>query len=289
MQPFDLLDRLEQAKPLDPVATPVQNLIKKFVQPQALRDLLHGVPIGHPAHPMLVQVPIGAWLSAALLDRVPGAEKGADTLLAAGIVAAVPAAVSGAVDFSEQNPEHARVGLVHALSNSVSLGLFVASLVARAGGNRRLGRKLALLGMGTVSVGGVLGGHISFNQAGGANHTADLPDRVAAGWQPVCALDELSEGKPVRKLLGDVPIFVLRTGATAAVLADQCSHLSGPLHEGEITGSGRDRCVVCPWHGSTFRLSDGSVVHGPATARQPVFDVRVSSGVLQVALRTAAG
>ncbi|MET7747829.1 Rieske 2Fe-2S domain-containing protein [Micromonospora sp. NPDC005367] len=27
-------------------------------------------------------------------------------------------------------------------------------------------------------------------------------------------------------------------------------------------------CVVCPWHGSTFRLKDGEVVHIPASTDQ---------------------
>ncbi|MEP6696651.1 MAG: Rieske (2Fe-2S) protein [Pseudonocardiales bacterium] len=285
MQPFDLIKRLERAKALDPFAGRVQNAVGTYVQPQALRDVLHGVPIGHPAHPMLVQVPIGAWLSAALLDRVSGAEKSADTLLAVGVAAAVPAALSGAVDFSEQNPEHARVGLVHALSNSAGLMLFVASLAARATGRRRLGRRLALLGVGSVSVGGILGGHISFHQAGGANHAQDVPDRVAAGWHPVCPMADLADGKGVRKMVGDVPVFVLRSGSDVVILADLCSHLSGPLHEGTVTGSGRDRCVVCPWHGSTFRLRDGSVVHGPATAPQPVFEVRISGDMVEAALK----
>ncbi|PZS27199.1 MAG: (2Fe-2S)-binding protein [Pseudonocardiales bacterium] len=289
MQPFDLIKRLEQAKPLDAIAEPAQGLVAKVVQPQALRDILHGVPIGHPAHPMLVQVPIGAWLSAALLDRVPGAEKGADTLVAAGIAAALPAALSGAVDFSDQHPEQARVGLVHAVSNTVSLALFAASLVARAGGRRRVGRRLALLGIGTLSVGGVLGGHISFHQAGGANHTEDVPHRVSPGWRPVCPLDDLGDGEPVRKMVDDVPVFVLRTGKTVAVLADLCSHLSAPLHEGEVTGSGPDRCVVCPWHGSTFRLADGAVVHGPATAPQPVFTVRIEGTMVEASLPGASG
>jgi nitrite reductase/ring-hydroxylating ferredoxin subunit len=41
--------------------------------------------------------------------------------------------------------------------------------------------------------------------------------------------------------------------------------------------------VTCPWHGSTFRVSDGAVIHGPATARQPAFESRITeSGWVQV-------
>ncbi|MDQ6875523.1 MAG: Rieske (2Fe-2S) protein [Actinomycetota bacterium] len=284
MFPFDLIDLLHGAKPLDKVASPVQALIRKAIQPQALRDVLHGVPLGHPVHPPLVQVPLGAWLSAVILDGVPGAEKGADALVGVGVLTALPAAASGLTDWSEMNPQHARVGLVHAMLNSTGLALFVASLAARRSGRRGLGRGLALLGAGQVLVGGVLGGHLSFRQAGGANHASDFGDRAPSDWTALCDFDDLPDGKPVRRMLDDVPVFVYRDGTGAYALGDICSHLSGPLSEGEITGSGRDRCVVCPWHGSTFRFADGSVVHGPATAPQPAFDVRVRDGKLEVRL-----
>ena len=66
-------------------------------------------------------------------------------------------------------------------------------------------------------------------------------------------------------------------------LADRCAHLGGPLHQGTLTRAADDPCVTCPWHGSTFRLADGAVVHGPATARQPAFDTRIAEGgIVQV-------
>jgi nitrite reductase/ring-hydroxylating ferredoxin subunit len=67
------------------------------------------------------------------------------------------------------------------------------------------------------------------------------------------------------------------------VLADRCAHLGGPLHQGRLVIENDETCVICPWHSSTFRVSDGSVVHGPATARQPSFEARVSdAGTIQV-------
>jgi nitrite reductase/ring-hydroxylating ferredoxin subunit len=42
--------------------------------------------------------------------------------------------------------------------------------------------------------------------------------------------------------------------------------------------------VVCPWHGSVFRLSDGSVVSGPAATNQPMLRARVVAGRVQAAL-----
>ena len=57
-------------------------------------------------------------------------------------------------------------------------------------------------------------------------------------------------------------------------IAGRCSHRGGPLDEGTI----RNGCVECPWHHSVFRLDDGSVVTGPATAPQPTYDVKADAG-----------
>lgn len=100
---------------------------------------------------------------------------------------------------------------------------------------------------------------------------------------PLAELNALSEANPAKRTLGDVPVVVVRAGGDVTVLADQCAHLSGPLSEGDC----HDGPLTCPWHGSTFRMADGSVAHGPATAPQPVFRTRVSGGTLQVCLEGA--
>lgn len=92
------------------------------------------------------------------------------------------------------------------------------------------------------------------------------------------ALLDLPEGKPVRRLLGEVPVVAVRADGRAHVLADRCSHMSGPLSGGELT----DGCLTCPWHGRVFRIADRSVVRGPATAPQPAFQAREADGAIQV-------
>jgi nitrite reductase/ring-hydroxylating ferredoxin subunit len=100
---------------------------------------------------------------------------------------------------------------------------------------------------------------------------------VESGWHSLGPWAEIPDGKPVRRMIGEVPVLVYRTGQDVRVLADKCSHLSGPLSEGEVA----DGCVTCPWHGSVFRLADGAPVHGPATAPAPTFEPRVRSGELE--------
>src|ERR1700733_1287509 len=272
-----LVSRLEDADQLDP-AVAVGQKAARSIRPGRIRDALHGVWLGHPLHPVLVQVPVGAWLSASALDLlVPQADAAARRLVAAGLVASAPAIVAGAVDWSEQHEQQMRVGVVHALANSLAAGLYGASLLART---PRAGRALRLAGRAAAGLGGVLGGHISFRLAGGANHAEHVPHVIEPGWHHLASLAGLPEGKPVRKMVGEVPVVAVRTGDQVQVLADRCSHMSGPLSDGQLA----DGCLTCPWHGSVFRLADGGVTRGPATAPQPAFQARVVGETVQVCL-----
>jgi len=81
--------------------------------------------------------------------------------------------------------------------------------------------------------------------------------------------------------IGDVPVLVYRHGDEFTVMLERCGHQTGPLADGEQTEVAGQPCVVCPWHGSTFRLADGGVVHGPAATDQPTLLTRVVDGRLQ--------
>jgi nitrite reductase/ring-hydroxylating ferredoxin subunit len=280
----DVVDRLERTSALDPVVKALRAAVQKVVQPQGVRDALHGVWLGHPLHPMLTDVPIGAWSAAAVLDVVPGAGAGATTLVATGCAAAVPTALSGWVDWSDLHGPHQRVGVIHAAANVVALGLYTGSLAARLRGRTARGKALGFAGLAAMSVGGYLGGHLAFRQSAGANHGADIPDLFPGGWHDIGRLDELPDGAPAKRTVDGVDLLVVRRGQHVDVLSDKCSHLSGPLSDGEFTVEGGQGCVVCPWHGSTFRLADGKVAHGPATSPQHRFETRVVDGRLEVSL-----
>jgi nitrite reductase/ring-hydroxylating ferredoxin subunit len=139
-------------------------------------------------------------------------------------------------------------------------------------------------------MGAYLGGHLALRLGAGASHAEPIGHLAALGWHDLGRLTDLPDGRPVRRQLGYLSLFVLRHGPEVRVLSDHCAHLGGPLHQGRIVDEDGVECVTCPWHGSTFRLSDGSVVHGPATARQPSFRSRITdSGVVQVRPRVSGG
>lgn len=285
---MQLISRLEPAAGLDPVVSAGQR-VARLIRPGKVRDALHGVWLGHPLHPVLVQAAAGAWLSASIMD-LAGDPEAARLLAAAGLAAAVPAAVAGAADWSEQHEQQMRVGVVHAAGNAIAVSLYGASLAVRG---PRLSRALRLGGLAAVSASGLLGGHISFRLAGGANHAEDVPHLLTPGWHYLMVAADLPEREPVRQLIGEVPVVAIRDNGTVRVLADRCSHLSGPLSEGELSAGGLSAgglsggCLTCPWHGSVFRIADGSVARGPATAPQPSFEVREVGGAIQVCLPDA--
>ena len=284
-KPVTVAERVERAQALDRPVGALSELVVHALPPGPRTDALHGVPFGQPAHPALVRLPLGCWASAVLLDRLggPGAERAAATLVAAGVGATVPTVATGLADWSALHRHQQRVGLVHALSQAGATLLFTGSLLARLTGRPGQGRLLSSGGLLAATAGAYLGGHLAHRLGAGSSHAEPIGHLAVLGWQDLCPLDGLPDGRPVRRQLGYLSVVAVRDGETVHVLADRCAHLGGPLHQGRVAGAGCAAQVTCPWHGSTFRLSDGTVLRGPSTARQPAFETRISeTGAVQV-------
>jgi uncharacterized membrane protein len=161
MKPFDLIADLERVRAVDPAARAVGALARTVGRAPRLRSVLAGEPVGHAAHPMLVQLPIGAWVSAGWLDCLPGTEHSAAVLTGVGIVSAVPAIAAGLVDFDDLSPHGRRTAVFHAAANSVSLALQIVSLHSRLTGRLRRGQWIGFVGTISLAVGGLIGGQLA--------------------------------------------------------------------------------------------------------------------------------
>jgi len=276
-RPAALAEWVEQAHALDPVVRRLSDGVVRALPAGPRTDALHGVPFGQPAHPALVRLPLGCWTSAVLLDLFRGTDRAARMLIGAGVAATVPAAATGLADWSALHRDQQRVGLVHGVCQASAACLFLGSLAARASGRARYGRVLSGLGLAVATAGAYLGGHLALRLGAGASHADQVSHLSTLGWQDLCGLDQLPDRRPVRRQLGYLSLLVYRQGGEVNVLSDRCSHLGGPLHQGRIVIERGAACVACPWHGSTFAVADGTVVHGPATARQPAFETRVTA------------
>jgi nitrite reductase/ring-hydroxylating ferredoxin subunit/uncharacterized membrane protein len=272
-------ERLERVEALDAVAEPLQKAVRTLVpEDSRLKDLLSGTWLGHPVHPPLTDVVVGAWTSALVLDLLGGSEteQAADRLVGVGILAALPTAASGLSDWAELRDGTRRVGVAHALGNTTALTLHTLSWLSRRRGERTRGVALSALGYAVASFSAWLGGHLSFGKGVGVNQTAfESPPRE---WTPVLDASALEQGRLVGAQAGTLGVLLVRENEQVYALADRCSHRGCALHEGEL----HDGTVTCPCHGSTFRLADGSIVKGPATAPQPTYETRTENGRIEI-------
>lgn len=247
-----------------------------------ISDFLNGTWLGHPLHPVVTDIPIGAWTVVLALDGVQMLTKtrrfapGADAALTIGVAGALASAASGIADWQFSVGRARRIGLAHAILNSSALMLYGASLVCRRRDNRKTGQLISLVGYAAVAIAGYLGGDLSYKERMGVDHAPE--QQPPSDFVPVLAERELAEGTMKQAKAGDVSIMLARRGGRIYALAESCAHLGGPLSEGTLEGGS----VVCPWHGSRFALQDGHVLNGPSTYAQPCYETRVRDGLIEV-------
>jgi nitrite reductase/ring-hydroxylating ferredoxin subunit len=276
------VEALESAEALDGPANAIAGQARKLFPHGAVKDAVSGTWLGHALHPVLTDVVIGSFTSATLLDLLGGDDDGraAERLIGVGLAAYGPTAASGVSDWVDSvygDERVRRVGLVHATTNATAFGLYAASLAARRNGSRGRGKLLACAGAGVLAVGGFLGGHMSFRRGTGVNETAF--DEGPGEWTAVDA-GELKDNEAKSAMAGDTPVFLLRHGGHLHAIHDRCSHRGCSLAGGELEGES----ITCPCHGSRFSVRDGAVERGPATAPQPVFEVREGTAGIEVKL-----
>lgn len=273
---------------LDILSNPFQSwLLQLFGQPgdpnRKIKDMLNGTWLGHSLHPLLTDIPLGAWTGTLLLDVAAGAgenkgiEDSADLTLVLGLLGAAGAAVTGVTDWSDLDGTDRRVGIMHGILNGTITVTNIVSLILRRTGKRQAGVTLSTLGYLASLFSAYLGGEMVFAKGVGVNHGAwegGSDDFVA-----VMAASELQEGKLTRVDVAGIPAVLLKQGRAIYAIAATCSHLGGPLDEGSVHDG---NVVQCPWHGSCFRMTDGSVVTGPAAYAQPTFAVRVRNGNIEL-------
>jgi nitrite reductase/ring-hydroxylating ferredoxin subunit/uncharacterized membrane protein len=274
-----IVSSIANARALDTVADVIQPPIRRARDANpSVKSALSGSWIGHSLHPILTDIPIGAFTALAVLDAsdlggIADVSAAADITLGLGIASAYAAIVTGWSDWSDTSERPRRVGMAHALLNGTAMIAYQASAILRRAKRRRLGIAAAFVGYAFIGLGGYLGGELSTGMHLGVRHTG-APLTPPDEFTDVAALDDIPKDGWLRVEASGIPIILSRepeSGHVSAISAI-CSHRGAPLDEGEREGS----CVRCPWHGARFSLSDGSVVEGPATFALPTFEVRIS-------------
>lgn len=265
--------------------------LNKLFQQTVLRPvklLLNGAWLEHPLHPLLTDVPVGAWTAAIALDlvalifRVPSLGLASGLTIGLGTLAAMATIVSGVMDWLDVDPPEMAIGAVHALINTLATILFAVSFAWRWGTGWAITLDKFVLTFAAyliVAGGAFLGGSLVYRLGTMINRNAyrhgpkDFVGVIAAG--------ALKDGLPQRVDIQGSPILLVRRGEAIHALGGMCSHYGAPLEEGKLVGD----TIQCPWHYSRFSLADGSVREGPATSPLPAFETRIVDGQVQVRSR----
>ncbi len=168
------LERLEREESTDGPAGALLQVAQKLTPTAGpLHDELRGRSLGHPVHSALTDLPVGLWVSAAVLDltRPPGHHEAARRLVALGLVSAVPTVITGLTDYRALTRPARRVAAVHAAANGLGNALMASSWAARRSGHHRAGVLLSTVGLAAAGAGALLGGHIAL----GMKEPAELP------------------------------------------------------------------------------------------------------------------
>lgn len=283
--------RIIKSNSIGKISASLDKLLHRCFEPRAMRQFkvfLNGTWIGHPLHPMLTDIPIGAWTVTILLDLIglffgfPQLGLASGITACIGVAGALAAAAAGLADWMDVDPPEKAIGAFHASVNVSATILFLISFLIRWARHWQLGWTtfvVALVGYLLVMIGGYLGGALVFYKGVMINRNAyrNGPDE----FKPVLATRELAEAQLKRVVVEEQPVLLLKLAGTVYALGAVCSHYGAPLNDGKIV----EGTIECPWHASRFALEDGRVVQGPACAGVPVYDCKIVSDEVQIKLR----
>ena len=276
----------------DRLSESLQSIIKALTganarPPRRLKTLLSGTWLRHPLHPLLTDVPVGAWLLTAVFDIVwlispsgnTWAARAAEGTVILGTLAALAAVVTGLADWSDSYGAERTTGLYHGLLNSGATILYIISVVLRltqATGESSSAAVIGFVGFVVMTVGAYLGGDMVFAKGTQVNHTAW--EATGDDYEAVLPVAEATANTLYRVTVSGVPVVLLKLNDRFFAIAATCTHAGGPLDEGQLQGD----VVQCPWHGSRFSVRTGQAVTGPASIAQPRYDVRVRDGQIEL-------
>jgi nitrite reductase/ring-hydroxylating ferredoxin subunit/uncharacterized membrane protein len=256
-----------------------------------LKNFANGTWLEHPLHPLLTDVPVGAWTVtlllylAVLLFGVQGIGIAIGLAMGLGILAALAAIVTGLLDWMDTDPTELAVGLIHGAVNILGTLFFIVSwlMLYAAQWNATTANFVpALVGYLVISIGAYLGGDLVFRLGTMINRNAyrSGPKDFTA----VVGVQELPENKPQRFDVKDEPVLLVRRGERVYAVGAVCSHYGAPLEQGTLG----DSFIECPWHYSRFSIQDGSVQTGPSTAPLPLYETQIRDGKIWIKVKRTA-
>ena len=86
---------------------------------------------------------------------------------------------------------------------------------------------------------------------------------------------EIPKGKMIGAEIEGEKILVANVDGNFHAMRSTCNHAGGPLQQGKLEG----KIVTCPWHGSKWDVTNGSLVwFMKPLPSEPVYKVAVEGG-----------
>ncbi len=101
-----------------------------------------------------------------------------------------------------------------------------------------------------------------------------------AGFIKVAETSEVEEGELTAIEVEGEPVCLTKYEGTVYAFTDNCTHISGPLNEGELNGY----VLECPWHFAQFDIRTGKVLRGPARQELYMYPVKIESDAIYIDL-----
>jgi nitrite reductase (NADH) small subunit len=94
----------------------------------------------------------------------------------------------------------------------------------------------------------------------------------------VAKAGEIAPGRAKCVELNDREIALFNVDGSFHAIDNTCTHVGGPLSEGELAGTH----VTCPWHGGVFDVTTGEVLGPPPGENVARYNTRLSGDDIEV-------
>ena len=256
---------------------------------------------GHPIHPALIPFPFAflvggfAFDAAGVFMNRPAFWTTGAYLALAGVVTALVAAIPGFIDYFFTVPPNSSArsrATKHMLLMLTAVGVFALAWVLRGDATTKpemFSLLLEATGAGLLSIGGWMGGTLTFRNQIGVDHryaragkwSEEHVSSDAEGSAVVAHSGELEIDQVKLVHVNGRRIVLGRTAEGYVAFDDRCTHRGGSLAGGTMM-CGR---VQCPWHGSQFDVESGAVKAGPAGEKIETFRVQLNGDRISIKVK----
>jgi nitrite reductase/ring-hydroxylating ferredoxin subunit len=101
-----------------------------------------------------------------------------------------------------------------------------------------------------------------------------------AEFAKVAKVGEIPVGTAKLVEVSGTEIAIFNVNGSFHAIDNMCTHVGGPLCEGELDGAE----VTCPWHGAVFNVTTGRVLGPPAAESVTRYNVRVNGSDIEIEL-----